>query len=420
MRTIISLILLIYPVFLWSQSELSLSDCLDSMEKFHPRAGDRELLEAIGSNSIENAEAAWFPQIDLNGQLSYQSDVVEIDIDLPYPDVEFPSAPKDQYKFYLEIQQTIYDGGRIRQKKILEELNTNSGISELEARLELAKAGVIEAYFAILNLQENTEMLETMLNLLRENKRIVEAGIRNGLLMESDLILVEIEILNMEQEIASLVLKKAAMISILSDRCGLELSQNDVFLNTNLQTGKLSLQRKELEVFDLQKEILSESGTILMKNRMPVLFAFGQMGYGNPGLNMLNDSFDSYYYLGAGLKWNIWDWKTTRRDKQNLQYRSSLIDHQKIEFEDQVNQALLKTDADIQTHRKSIENLKVLLNKRQEIVELYESQLEEGVIKTIDYLSVVNQAKITGLKLVNEEISLQKAIANYKYLKGTL
>ena len=44
-----------------------------------------------------------------------------------------------------------------------------------------------------------------------------------------------------------------------------------------------------------------EAGKELVgKRRMPVLYAFGQTGYGKPGYNMLSDEWDFYYLVGAG------------------------------------------------------------------------------------------------------------------------
>ena len=38
---------------------------------------------------------------------------------------------------------------------------------------------------------------------------------------------------------------------------------------------------------------------------MPRIGAFVQGGYGRPGLNMLEDSFEPYYVAGVRLSWNL-------------------------------------------------------------------------------------------------------------------
>ncbi len=420
MKTLIFIHLLLLPVFLYGQETISIEECLSAAIQNHPRSGDLEMIEFMAENKMKSTDAEWKPRLDLKGQFSYQSEAIEIDIDLPIPDVSFPSAPKDQYKLYLDIQQTLYDGGRIKQKKQMEEINKLSSLKELESHLEIVKSEVIDLYFNILQLQEHIKIQNLMLEILVENKKIIQSGIKNGVMMESDLNLLEIEILNLEQNKRSVELKKANLEEILSQKCGFTLDENRVYSYSELDISGTAISRKELELFTIKKDLLAASANILDKNRMPLVFAFGQFGYGNPGLNMLKDEFSGYYYVGAGLKWNIWDWRNSGREKQNLHYQSVLIDNQQKEFEDQINQALLNYLSEIRIHEEAIKNLRVILGKREEIEKIYESRLEEGIVKTNDYLEMVNQVKITRLQLLSEEIAWQKSIATYNYFKGEI
>ncbi|MCK4920001.1 MAG: TolC family protein [Bacteroidales bacterium] len=417
MKYLIVFIILVFPLNIIAQEDLNLEKCLQAAVENHPRAGDKELMESISGNNILNVNSKWKPEVNLNGQFTYQSDVIDIG-DMAI--VGFPLAPQDQYKLYFDLKQTFYDGGRIKQQKVIEEISMKSGLKQLESEIETVKADVIEMYYNILQLQEGIDIQSLMMTLLEEKEAIIFTGIENGVMMESDLSLLEIEILQIEQEKRSSELQKNAIIYVLSGKCNLEMNENTVFTQSNLAFKVSELNRRELEFFQSQKELLDATMVIKEKNRLPVLYGFGQLGYGNPGLNMLSDEFDTYYYVGAGLKWNLWDWKDTRREKENLVYQNNLIDNKKLEFEQNVRDALINQQSVIQSHEENITSLKILLEKRMGIVKTYESQLREGTIKTIDYLSVVNEEKIARIKLLNENISLQKAIAKYNYLNGEL
>ena len=41
-----------------------------------------------------------------------------------------------------------------------------------------------------------------------------------------------------------------------------------------------------------------------------------QAGYGNPGLNMLDNSFQPFYVVGLKANWNVFDWGKTKTDKK--------------------------------------------------------------------------------------------------------
>lgn len=420
MKILFILLIIFSPLTNWAQQQINLDDCLDAAVSNHPRAGDKELLEGISANNLLNSSSLWKPSLDLNGQFSYQSDVIELDIDLPIPDVTFPSAPKDQYKLYFDIRQTIYDGGKIKQQQEMEKISSETSVLKLNAEIDQVKSEVIELYFSILSIQEGLKIHSLLLEMLEEKKSLVESGIKNGLLMKSDLSLLEIELLTIQQEISKLNFQYKALLSVLGSKCDLTLSDQDVFSVSQYSNTQNEVDRKEFMVFDSQKQFLDATAIIKDKDRLPVLFAFGQLGYGNPALNMLKDEFDTYYYMGLGLKWNIWDWNTSKRDKQNLVYQSKMIDNQRLEFEAVISEALTQQQSIIESIESNIKNLELLLQKRTELVKIYESQMREGTIKTIDYLNVVNQEKIARINLSNEEISLQKSLANYEYISGNL
>ncbi|MCF8389815.1 MAG: TolC family protein [Bacteroidales bacterium] len=411
---------LLFSLESFPQETMSLERCLSAAVENHPRMSDKQILESISQNSVMNINTQWKPSLNLNGQITYQSDVIEIGSTISIPGIEFPSPQKDQYKLYLDLQQTIFDGGRIKQQKILEDISMNAGINKLDAEIETVKADIIEIYYGILQLQESVEVQNLTLALLNDKKDIILAGIENGVMMQSDLSLLEIEILGLEQEKNATEFRKNALISILSEKCKINIDEQMGFSNTSLIFRESEMNRKEIDYMDNQQELLAATITVKEKNQLPLIYGFGQLGYGNPGLNMLNDEFDSYYYLGLGLKWNLWDWKSTSREKQNLSYKSELIDNLKLEFEENISNALINQRALILSYEQGVESLRVLAEKRAEIVKTYDSQFREGTIKTIDYLAVVNQEKITRIKLANENISLQKAIATYNYINGEL
>jgi len=72
--------------------------------------------------NIDNIKTLLFPQITINGQVTYQSDVTGLTI----PNNLFKIDPlsKDQYKATAEIQQTLYDGGLNKKNREISQLGT--------------------------------------------------------------------------------------------------------------------------------------------------------------------------------------------------------------------------------------------------------------------------------------------------------
>ena len=55
-------------------------------------------------------------------------------------------------------------------------------------------------------------------------------------------------------------------------------------------------EKIEITLFNLQVEQLDFNKKVITKSRFPKISAFAQLGYGNPGLNMLKNSFETFYF----------------------------------------------------------------------------------------------------------------------------
>ena len=89
--------------------------------------------------------------------------------------------------------------------------------------------------------------------------------------------------------------------------------------SAEVRTARTSVDlhsRPEYEQFAKTREVLSRSSDALGSQLLPRISAFGQLGYGRPGLNPLSDKLDSYWLTGVRLQWSPWNWGITNRDRQ--------------------------------------------------------------------------------------------------------
>jgi outer membrane protein TolC len=203
------------------------------------------------------------------------------------------------------------------------------------------------------------------------------------------------------------------------------LTYSTINENTILKTPKIEFDwndennRPELKLFDLQNEQIAVSKDIISKNKLPKINAFGQAGYGNPGLNMLDNSFQTYYIVGLKANWNVFDWNKSNTETQSLSIAEEIISSEKETFK-------LNTDLQLQEMKNEIKKLHEVVSTDIEIIALREyilkssdAQLRNGVITASDYLVEMThlyEAK-TNQKL--HEIQLNLAKANYKITNGS-
>jgi len=172
-------------------------------------------------------------------------------------------------------------------------------------------------------------------------------------------------------------------------------------------------------LFELQKEQIDISAELLTKTNSPKISGFAQGGYGNPGLNMLDNSFKTFYMTGLRFNWNIFDWNRTKTEKQSLQINKEIINTQKETFELNNNLELVDLQTEIDKLQELIVFDEAIISLRENMVKTAESQLKNGVITSSAFISEFTdffEAK-SNLNLHKTQLLLKQI--QYQITKGT-
>ena len=419
MKTIKLLIVwLLLPVsLLMAQEPVTLEQCQRWARENHPVLKQSGLYQKILTLKNENNATSFLPQVTLNGQATYQSDVTKIAISLP--NFTIPTVDKYQYKIYLDLRQTIWDGGLSKSRKLINETENAGNQQQVEVELYQLKEKVNQFYFTSFLIQENLKILEKKTGTLGERRKIMESAVKNGMALSSELDQLLAELITTDQLVLELKNNHETVLSALSILTGKEVDQmQNLELTTKPIVLDQPMMRPEIDLFAKQNELLNANSEILKKQRNPKLFGFGQAGYGKPGLNMLNNEFDTYYLLGIGFNWNVLDWKSTSRQQQVFKLQQEILQTKQETFvrtidlaSDQQNKQivrlteLLKTDQD-------------LIQIRERITKTSASKLENGAINTADYIQDLNAETTAKLTLETHKIQLKEAQIKLLNIKG--
>ena len=399
---------------------VNLEQCHESMLESYPIAMQKGIYQNTSDLKTKNIKAGWLPNAELKAQATYQSDVFEFELDMTLP-VDLPEVDKDQYKATVDINQMIYDWGRIKAARNVESLDLKVNQQSVQVELNKIKEQVNKFYFAILVLQKNEELLNLMFTDLKNKEKSVESAVKNGVLLSSDLSALKAEIIKVNQSIKEIKNQQLATIDVLAEITGMELTSGTKFEIPEYSvdnTGELN--RPELTLFDLQKEKLDAGSKLVSKQNKPSVFAFSQLGYGKPGLNMMNDEFDSYYIVGVGVSWKFWDWNKTKREKQIFTLNKELVNTQENSFTTQLNMVLKNEKAKIDIYKDAIESDKEIIALREEVTQSAESKLDNGVITSTEYITEKSKETQAKLNFETHKIQLMQAKVNYLYYKGEI
>ena len=336
------------------------------------------------------------------------------------PHVTIPTLDKDQYKATFDVTENIYDGGLSAKQKKLEQASLQSNLQDLETQLYQLKDKVNTIYFGIIALQESKKLLLVQKEDVKNNLTQVESGVKNGAVIQSNADVLKAEIIKIDEQVIELESGITSGFNMLGDYLNTTISETSVLKLPETMTPKTDydIARPELKSFDLQQQTLDASKSLLDCRLIPRVSGFGELGYGRPGLNMLSNSFNPYYMIGAKVTWTLWDWNETKNEKQLIDIQSQTLNTQKDLFNQEIKLLLEKNISDIQKYQDLLEKDKEIIALRKNITLSSESQMINGAITATEYLTEKNEELQAKLNLETHKIELVKAQIDYLTTKG--
>jgi outer membrane protein TolC len=394
--------------------------CYQKATENYPLIKQKEMIDNVGELKIKNLNNNYLPQVNLNAQATYQSDVTKMSLNIP--GIKIPENSKDQYKATLDINQLIWDGGSIAGQKKVESINTQNEQQNIETEIYKLKERVNQLYFNILMLKGSNELLEISKKDIGLKLQKIESGVKNGVLNESNADNLKAEIIKIDQKIIEIKSVEKANIEMLKELCGIEINDNTQFSTPEItvSTNVFENNRLELKSFEINKNKLSATQNVLSSKLMPKIYGFGQLGYGRPGLNMLSNDFQSFYIVGAKLSWNIWNWNQTKNEKKILEIQKDIINNSKDIYQKNMKMAYQRDKAEIDKFTELILKDLEIINLKTKIAKNSSSQFDNGYINSNDYLNDVNAETMAKINYEIHKIQLHKAKFDYMVNVGKL
>ncbi len=398
----------------YSQADtLQLVNCYEQARNLSPLKKQELLNKNIYELGLKNQQTNYLPGLSVNGKASYQSEVISIPGSAMIP--EYPVIPKEQFQVSVDIHQNIYDGGMTRHAKDLEESQWKVNAAELEIELYAIRSTINELYFSILQLQESEGIINTTLNNLDNQKKLVAAGVKNGIVQENNLYQIEKQILTLQQEMISIKSDKKVLSDLLSEWVGQPVDSNTVLKRPhfNVPVTDLPVNRPENNLFMDRRSLLESRMAITNAERRPRVSAFAQGGIGQPNpMNFFEVDPSAYYILGVRLHWPVFDWGDVSRKKQIIGLQRDLLDSRESDFNRNINMALTRNSAEIEKLKKVVNKDEEIISLQQKIVKIAFAELQHGVITSTEYLTELNALTEAEIKKVLHEVQLSKAHVN--------
>lgn len=423
MRKYLSIFLFTVISTVCCHAEITMSQCVDKALANYPLIKKYDLIASTCNIELSDINKSWLPRISTYAQGTVQNVVPSFPKTLSgvldQMGQPMEGLSKFQYKVGVDVSQTIWDGGVSKAQREMKRASAQTQRDALDVELYAVRQRVENLYFAILLTQEQIEQNNNTATLIKSNLEKLRSMLANGTAMQSDVNMVEAQLLGLEQNIieARSALKgyrRVLELFIGEDLNGEKLVRPDVAFPYETKSN-----RPELRLFESRLAATKVTQRLSDTSLMPKIGLFAQAYYGYPGFDyfksMLNRNLSFNILAGIKVNWNIDSFYT----RKNVA-RKTTVDRKKILAEKDT--FLFNSDMQSASQKETIDGLREVMTNDARIISLRtsvreaaESQLRNGIIDTTTLLTKItdeNQAKLTAQF---HDIQLLLEITNLKY-----
>lgn len=366
-------------------------------------------IDSVQQLQSKNISTVWLPKFDANAQATWQSDVISISI--PFPGVSIPSPTNDQYKLTLDVTQVLWDGGFSSERKKVALTQAANDKSVVKSEIYNARERINDAFFSILALDMSLKQLNLLDNELESRINEMEVRVKEGVVLLSAVNQLKAEKLKLQQRLMEIPSRRLSLIAIIETLTQTKIDNETVFVEPNVpEVPPKAIVHPDLLQFDAQNSLLDASMELTSRKRYPTVAAFASAGYGKPGLNMISNEWDFFTLVGAKASWNLWDWSSTHREKEQLRIRKNMNNVRRMAVSDALLIKIKSSEYEIAMLRKQLENDRQIIELLDQSEKETATRLLNGVVSANDYLlnlNAVTRAKIE-MELRNLSISREK------------
>lgn len=407
-----------------SGTALNIDSCFAWSKQNYPLLKQYGVIQQVKQYTIENAWRGYIPQLNVNGQATYQSETADyaaIFGSLP-PQfsglIKFPNYSKDQYRLTGEVYQTIFDGLQSKYKK--ENANVQADISQqnVEVNMYALRDRVNQVFFGALLIDEQLKQNDLQQKDVQNGIDKTQALVNNGTAYRSSVDELKAQLLQVQQTRVEMENTRKSYLLVLGLLTGRPLDDNTALAKPEAPVLSSDIKRPELKMYDLQKKSYDVQAKQLETGLMPQLNAYFDGSYGRPTLNPLSNDFGGYWVTGIRFNWSLTALYTRKNSLRIYALNQNDLDIQKETFLFNTKITLTQQEQDIKKYGELVEKDKEIVDLRTSVKTASNSQLQNGIITSHDYVTQVDAEAQARQLMILHQIQLLQVEYNHQTTSG--
>jgi len=381
---------------------LTLGDCRQLAHDNYPTIRQRDIIQQSKDFSIANISKGWLPQISISAGASAFTDIIDSDSRASQMGVDMENY---MLNATVTIQQNIYDGGKMRAKRLAEKARSESDAAQLEVSLYEVNERVEQLFFGILLADEKSKINALVLTDLSTAEKTIVSMIKGGLADDGDLEAIQVERLKIEQQQESLTTARAAYLEMLGIFIGRELDNKTVLEKpaTSETQSDYHCARPELQCFSAQQKMLDSQTQQLNSQLRPTLKFIGAGIVHSDVTPLVNNNM----LVGSiQFSWSIGALYTRKNDLRQIHLKQLAVDSQRETFLFNTRLQTSNVNGTIVSLQKQMDHDSEIVRLRESIMQRTNRKVEAGTESVNELVRNINAVALARQQMALHEIEL--------------
>lgn len=238
--TILSIVVLSLSLNAQNLVKNELQNILNQSLVYFPKVKEVQQTVQLSEEKLQLTKLNSYPDISFDASYAY----VQPKIEVAFGDKMFQFAPEHNYGAAINGVYTLMDFGRLKAniEKSKMELQTSKHVAaQLKESLFYQ---ITQLYFQIIYAKKAIEIQNTVLQVLNENKKIIETQLKNGNAIQLDLLTIQAKIDNENNRKIDVETNLKKLSNLLSYATGIDkVNENELTFSIKNYTAEEALQQ---------------------------------------------------------------------------------------------------------------------------------------------------------------------------------
>ncbi len=251
---------------------------------------------------------------------------------------------------------------------------------------------ITDAYIMAYQLQLQSDFTEEILIDLENRLKVVELLVKRAILMESDYLLLQLEVESKQLELQQIRNNLKTAISQLYNLSGTPVAETDSLSVPELMTANTPVTNFYERKFENDSLQVEADQQVFENQYRPQLSL-----YGNTGLNAVElTNIDHRIGMSAGVRLTvpIYDGKQRKYNAQQSKLKNESLEFYRENAEIQLGNNVKSIDRQMTALEENMGLIEEQLGKQRNVLEIYKGKLVQGQVSIVDYLNVIQTYKL--------------------------